>query len=168
MSEWRERLNVFLAKTSELEPSITVNREGGDQLTVIEGATLGESLKKNGFEPEPRNLGAERPEPRDTGISSPVIPMPTPAATTTDPNKPAAEFRATPRPLERLLENLKAVHKQLEDDRAHGFILETFDLGVPAKLTVRGTHYQVLERAVRSALKRTPDHDGTNTRRVQA
>jgi hypothetical protein len=68
-----------------------------------------------------------------------------------------AEFRTTPRPLERLLENLKAIHAQLEDDQAHGFILETFDLGVPSKLTVRGTHYQALERAVRSALERTPD-----------
>jgi hypothetical protein len=43
-----------------------------------------------------------------------------------------AEFRTTPRPLERLLENLKAVHKQLEEDQAQGFILETFDLGVPS------------------------------------
>jgi hypothetical protein len=105
--------------------------------------------------PEPQNLGTERPEPQDTGISSPTIPRST--LTTTDPNKPRAEFRTTPRPLERLLENLKAAHKQLEDDQAHGFILETFDLGVPSKLSVRGIHYQALERAVRSALDRTPD-----------
>jgi hypothetical protein len=101
-----------------------------------------------------------------------------------------AQHHGTPRPLERLLENLKAVHRQLEQDQAHGFILETLDLGVPSKLTVRGIQYQALERAVRSALERTPDaervivwtvqpdgweatcaqyHDGTNSRnRVQA
>jgi hypothetical protein len=113
--------------------------------------------EKISVELEPQNLGTQRSEPRDTGVSSPRIPRSAPASTATDPNKPAAEFRTAPRPLERLLENLRAVHRQLEDDQAHGFILETFDLGVPSKLTVRGIHYQALERAVRSALERTPD-----------
>ena len=125
-----------------------------DYLALLESD---QSQPNRTAEPEPQNLGTERPEPRDAGISSPTIPRSTPAATATDPNKPAAEIRTTPRPLERLLENLKAVHAQLEDDQAHGFILETYDLGVPSKLTVRGTHYQALERAVRSALERTPD-----------
>jgi hypothetical protein len=60
-------------------------------------------------------------------------------------------------PLSRLYDNLKVVHEQLEDDHAQGFILEVFDFGVPSKLTIRGTHHQALERAVRQAQERTPD-----------
>ena len=39
--------------------------------------------EKNGSEPEPQNLETQRLEPRDTGVSSPVIPMPSPAVTLT-------------------------------------------------------------------------------------
>jgi hypothetical protein len=130
--------------------------------------------EKNGSEPEPQNLGTERPEPRDEGISLRTIPVSTPAV---------------PRPLERLLENLKAVHAQLEHDQAKGFTVETIDLDRSSKVQVQGRNHQALERVVRQAQKRTPDaervivcailpdgwevvcaqfHDGTHTKRVQA
>jgi hypothetical protein len=129
------------------------NQGEGGFVPFVPGV-LSVSEKKLDVKPEPHILGTQHPEPRDMGIFSPTIPRSTPAAT--DPNKPA-EFRMTPRPLTRLLENLKAVHIQLEQDQAHGFILETFDLGVPSKLTVRGIQWQALERAVKQAQERTPD-----------
>jgi hypothetical protein len=112
-------------------------------------------------EPEPKNLGTERPEPRDTGISSPTIPRSTPAAT--DPNKPAAESRTmpepdltTPRALNRLARDARAVLAQLIQDRATAFTLEYFDLGVPAKIVSRRVNLEALEQVIRTALEKAP------------
>jgi hypothetical protein len=170
-------------------PEVTdVTDEGPRLAPNVSNVSGGQEVfpEKNGSEPEPQNLGTQHPKPRDTGISSSIIPRSNPAAT--DPNKPAAKF--APRPLQLLLENLQAVHAQLEHDQAQGFILETIDFGTSSKLHVQGRRYQALKRAVRQAQERTPDaervivwtvlpdgwevvcaqyHDGANSRnRVQA
>ena len=47
--------------------------------------------EKNGSEPEPQNLETQRPEPQDAGVSSPVLPMPSPAVENLEPEPIEAE-----------------------------------------------------------------------------
>jgi hypothetical protein len=135
--------------------------EGGFVPFVPEVSSVSE--KKLDAQPEPTQPTTERPEPQDTGISSPTIPRSTPAATATDPNKPAEEFRTTPEPdltkpraLNRLARDARAVLAQLLEDRATAFTLEYFDLGVPAKITSRRVNFESLEQVIKTALEKAP------------
>ena len=135
--------------------------EGGFVLFVPEVSSVSE--KKLDAEPGPQNLRTERPDPRDAGISSPRIPMSTPAVTATTPTSPAAEFRTppepdltTPRALNRLARDARAVLAQLLEDRATAFTLEYHDLGVPSKITSRRVNLEALEQVIRTALEKAP------------